>query len=136
MDVPKSKSRVSVDIVSKGWSSDSKYKVRTGEGELLLLRISEIDQLDEKKKEYEIITKYSKLGIHMSMPRGFGICNDCKNVYMLLSWGVGCDVEEVVPSVSITEQYLLVRDAGMIQILNGHGCNPVTVRDFVCRFVL
>ena len=114
LDIPKSQSWVSVEIVSKGWSSDRKYKVRTGEGELLLLRISEIDQLDEKKKEYEIITKYSKLGIHMSMPRGFGICNDCKNVYMLLSWVVGCDLEEVLPSLSIKEQYLLGRDAGMI----------------------
>lgn len=33
-----------------------------------------------------MITKYSKLGISMSMPREFGICNGGKNAYMLLTW--------------------------------------------------
>lgn len=54
---------VSVEPVSKGWSSDKKYFVKTGTGEDFLLRLSDIEQYDAKKKEYEIITKYSKLGI-------------------------------------------------------------------------
>lgn len=114
LDIPASKNWESVDIVSKGWSSDEKYMIRTIEGELLLLRISDIDQIDAKKKEYEIITKYSKLGIHMSTPREFGICNNCKNVYMLLSWVEGRDLEEVLPGLSKKEQYILGREAGKI----------------------
>lgn len=104
----------SVTHISKGWSSDKKYLVKTEFDELLLLRISDIEQYDEKKKEYEIITKYSKLGIHMSMPKEFGICNEGKSVYMLLSWIEGNDLESVLPHLSDEEQYLLGRQAGVI----------------------
>lgn len=104
----------SVTHISKGWSSDKKYLVKTEFDELLLLRISDIEQYDEKKKEYEIITKYSKLGIHMSMPKEFGICNEGKSVYMLLSWIEGNDLESVLPHLSEEKQYLLGRQAGII----------------------
>lgn len=104
----------SVTHISKGWSSDKKCLVKTEFDELLLLRISDIEQYDEKKKEYEIITKYSKLGIHMSMPKEFGICNEGKSVYMLLSWIEGNDLESVLPHLSDEEQYLLGRQAGVI----------------------
>ena len=104
----------SVTHISKGWSSDKKYLIKTEYDELLLLRISDIEQYDEKKKEYEIITKYSKLGIHMSMPKEFGICNEGKSVYILLSWIEGNDLESVLPNLSDEEQYLLGRQAGVI----------------------
>lgn len=48
---------------------------------------SDWESYDAKKKEFDIITKYSKLGIQMSMPVEFGICNHDKNVYMLFNWG-------------------------------------------------
>ena len=80
LDIVESSNWESIDLISKWWSSDKKYKIRTNDGELLLLRVSDIDQYEAKKKEYEIITKYSKLGISMSMPKKFGICNDGKNV--------------------------------------------------------
>ena len=38
-------------------------------GKRLLLRISDIEQYEEKKKEYEIIQKFSQLGINMSAPK-------------------------------------------------------------------
>lgn len=103
-----------VEEISKGWSSDKKYFVTTNTGESLLLRISDINQYDIKKKEYEIIKKYSKLGISMSMPLDFGICNDGKNVYILLSWIDGKDLEEILPNLSESEQYFLGREAGKI----------------------
>ena len=114
LDISASQNWESVDLVSKGWSSDKKYRIRTIDGELLLLRISDIEQYEAKKKEYDMITKYSKLGISMSMPRKFGICNGGKNVYMLLSWIEGSDLEEILPILSEKEQYLLGREAGKI----------------------
>lgn len=117
LDIVESLNWESIDLISKGWSSDKKYKIRTNDGELLLLRVSDIDQYEAKKKEYEIITKYSKLGISMSMPKKFGICNDGKNVYMLLSWIEGNDLEEILPSLSEKEQYLLGREAGRILLM-------------------
>lgn len=114
LDIASSKNWKSVDLVAKGWSSDKKYMIKTCDGELLLLRVSDVKQYDAKKKEFEIITKYSKLGINMSMPLEFGICNEGKNVYMLLSWIEGKDLEEILPSLSEKEQYLLGREAGKI----------------------
>lgn len=104
----------SVDIISKGWSSDKKYLVKTKTGELLLLRTSDIERYDAKKKEYEIITKYSRLGIRMSMPIEFGTCNEGKNVYMLLTWMEGKDLEEILPDLPEEKQYQLGREAGVI----------------------
>ena len=77
-------------------------------------RLTENFSFCEFQKEYEIITKYSQLGISMSMPIEFGTCNEDKNVYMLLSWIEGRDLEEVLPELSEQEQYKLGRQAGII----------------------
>ena len=103
-----------VEPVNKGWSSDRKYRILTKDGEKQLLRISDIAHFDEKKKEYEIIGKYAKLGFPMSMPVAFGACNEGKSVYMLLTWVEGSDLEEMLPKLSKEEQYRLGRQAGEI----------------------
>ena len=104
----------SVESIDKGWSSDKKYHIRTQEDEHLLLRISSNEEYDIKKKEFEIIEKYSKLGFQMSMPKGFGVCNENQNTYMLLTWLEGCDLETVLPQLTEKEQYQLGRQAGKI----------------------
>ena len=105
---------VSVEPIDKGWSSDKKYHIRTQADEHLLLRVSSIDEYDIKKKEFEIIEKYSKLGFQMSMPKEFGVCNENQNTYMLLTWLEGCDLEVALPQLSEKEQYQLGRQAGKI----------------------
>ena len=114
IDIARSKDWKNTTPISKGWSIDKKYLVETADGKMQLLRISDIDAYEAKKKEYEIITKYSQLGINMSMPIEFGICNEGKNVYMLLSWVEGRDLEEVLPELSEWDQYKLGRQAGTI----------------------
>ena len=113
-DIKNSSNWETVEKISKGWSSDSKYLIKTKEEKLLLLRISDAEQYNEKKKEYEIISKYSTLGFPMSLPIDFGVCNNGKNVYMLLTWVEGKDLEEVLPDLTETEQYRLGRAAGEI----------------------
>lgn len=103
-----------VEKIDKGWSTDQKYKIITNSGEVLLLRISSIDNFEDKKKEYEIITKFSKLGFKMSMPIQFGVCDAGQHVYMLLSWVEGVDVEEMLPMLSTEAQYQLGYQAGEI----------------------
>ncbi len=85
-----------VEKISKGWSNDNKFLVKGKANKKLLLRLSDIEQYDAKKKEYEIIKKYAELGIAMSLPIEFGICNEGKNVYMLLTWIEGKDLEEIL----------------------------------------
>lgn len=113
-DIKNSNNWETVEKVSKGWSSDSKYLIKTKDGKLLLLRISDAEQYNTKKKEYGIIEKYSKLGLPMSLPIDFGICNNGKNVYMLLTWVEGRDLEEILPDLTEKEQYQLGREAGKI----------------------
>ena len=100
--------------IKKGWSKDLKYYIETVDNEKLLLRIADISYYDEKQKEYEMISKYSKLGFKMSMPIDFGTCNKNQYVYMLLTWIEGMDLEEALPNLSTKEQYELGREAGMI----------------------
>lgn len=103
-----------IQKVNKGWSNDTKYYIETEEDEHLLLRISAIDVYEQKKKEYEVICKYLELGFVMSRPISFGICNENQNVYMLLTWIEGEDLEGVLPKLSEEKQYKLGREAGEI----------------------
>ncbi len=113
-DIGTSNNWESVEMIPGGWSSDRKYLVKTRDQILMLLRLSDIGQYDIKKKEYEIVTKYSKLGFVMSEPIDFGICNNGKNVYMLLTWVEGLVLESILPNLSELEQYQLGRTAGEI----------------------
>lgn len=104
----------SIEPVNKGWSDDQKYRVKAGDGEVCLLRLADALQYDAKKKEYQIIQKYSSLEFLMSQPLGFGKTADGSKVYMLLSWVEGRDLEEALPELSEERQYLLGREAGRI----------------------
>lgn len=113
-DIPGYNTWESVEAVSKGWSADKKYIVKTKSGEKLLLRIADAESLEQKKKEYDIICKYAKLGFEMSMPLGFGLCDNGGHTYMLLTWVEGEDLEEALPKLTEAEQYELGRSAGRI----------------------
>ena len=111
-DIGSSRNWTLVEPVNKGWSSDRKFYITTDSGEHLLLRLSDMDRSAEKKKEFAIIEKYSRLGFPMSMPLEAGVCRD--GVYMLLTWVEGTDLEAVLPGLPETEQYRLGREAGKI----------------------
>ena len=113
-DISSSMNWASMEPVDKGWSTDKKYHIKTLSGEHLLLRLSSIEEYENKKKEFEIIEKYAKLGFRMSMPKEFGVCNGNQNTYMLLTWLEGCDLEAALPQLSENEQYRLGRQAGII----------------------
>lgn len=126
-DVRDSERWKSVERISKGWSSDRKYRVVTVDGRNLLLRVSGIEEYEKKKKEYDIVKKYSALGFPMSEPVDFGVCNGGKNVYMVLSWIEGRDLKEVLAGLPEYEQYRLGRKAG--EILKKIHSIPVDDRD-------
>jgi len=113
-EIPMSGHWKTVVKVSKGWSSDIKYSIQTDDNRLLLLRVSDIKLYDVKKKEFEIVSRYSGLGFPMSLTVDFGTCNKGKNVYLLLTWVEGKDLEEVLPGLPDADQYRLGREAGLI----------------------
>lgn len=113
-DIKSSKNWRLVKRVNKGWSNDLKYYIETVNDEKLLLRLSDISCYEEKQKEYDIIRKYSALGFKMSMPLEFGICDEGRHVYMLLTWIEGEDLKEALPKLSEQMQYRLGQEAGKI----------------------
>ena len=97
----------SCEPVCKGWSNDKKYRVLTRTGETCLLRVSDIECLTAKQKEYEIIRKFAGIGFPMSQPVSFGISEDGTKVHMLLTWVEGEDLERVIlPLSEITPELL------------------------------
>jgi aminoglycoside phosphotransferase (APT) family kinase protein len=102
------------DLVTEGLSDDKKFCVETSNGKRLLLRVSNISEYERKKTIFDIMKKVDDLGVPMCRPVDFGICNDGKNVYQLLTWCEGVNAESVLSSLPETEQYVVGKKAGEI----------------------
>jgi aminoglycoside phosphotransferase (APT) family kinase protein len=95
-----------VEPLNKGWSSDKKYYIEAADGRKLLLRTAGISEYDRKKAEFETVKQVSALGVPMSQPVDFGICDNGHSVYSLLTWCEGQDAEVILPCLTETEQYM------------------------------
>ncbi|MHB1484133.1 MAG: GrpB family protein [Saccharofermentanales bacterium] len=98
--------------VKKGWSIDKKYYVETADGKHMLLRVSDISEIDRKKAEYNMMERVYELGVLTSQPLEFGLCNGDKSCYSLSGWLDGEDAESVLPLMPETERYFLGMKAG------------------------
>lgn len=126
-DIRKGEHWRSVSLVDKGWSRDAKYIVETDHGRELL-RISPIEALEAKCREYAMVQKFARCGFPMSQPLDFGVCADGEHVYMRLTWVEGRDLEEVLPTLSEAEQYACGREAGeILRQIHGIPVDPADV---------
>ena len=100
------------NLIEKGWSGDQKYCATTANGAKYLLRISPIDRLERKRREYENMCKVAQLGISMCLPVEFGVCPE--GVYSIQSWIDGVDAEEAIMAMGTEEQYRYGLEAGRI----------------------
>ena len=98
--------------IDKGWSGDQKYRAVTADGHTFLLRISPIDRLERKKREFVQMEQVAALGIPMCLPLELGTC--AEGVYSIQSWIDGMDAEEAVMSIDAPSQYRYGADAGRI----------------------
>ena len=98
--------------IDKGWSGDQKYCAVTADGSKYLLRVSSIDRLDRKRREYEKMREVAQLGIPMCLPVEFGTSEE--GAYSIQSWIDGEDAEEKVMAMDVAEQYRYGLDAGRI----------------------
>ena len=96
--------------IDKGWSGDQKYCAITADGQKYLLRISTIDRLERKRREYEKMSEVAQLGISMCMPVEFGTCDE--GAYSIQSWIDGVDAEETIMAMDADTQYRYGWDAG------------------------
>ncbi|WP_315120563.1 phosphotransferase [uncultured Clostridium sp.] len=113
-DIPELYTWKTIGKINSGWSSDIKYYVEDYLGNKLLLRISDISYLDSKIKEFEIIKKFNTLDFEMSKAISIGVCNNNKNVYMLLNWVEGVSLGKTMEKLTEKEQYDLGIQAGKV----------------------
>lgn len=118
--------------INKGWSDDNKYCVTDENGKKYLLRVSVIEQYDSKKAEFDMMKKVSSLGVPMCLPLEFGICDE--GVYSLQSWIDGTDADEVISTLSDTQQYSYGIEAGRILQKIHSIPAPKTQEDWESRF--
>ncbi len=102
--------------INAGWSSDEKYCVVNKEQELLLLRLSESEDFEDKKREFERIKQFNQLPNKMSRAIDFGQVPGTSKIYMLLSYIEGADLQKILPFLDKKEQYKLGIESG--EILN------------------
>lgn len=118
--------------VEKGWSGEQKYCATTGDGRKFLLRISHIDRLERKQREFEIMQKVAGLGIPMCLPVEFGICGE--GVYSIHSWIEGEEAENQIKSMDADTQYRYGLDAGAILAKIHSIAAPEDAPDWESRF--
>ena len=106
--------------IDKGWSGDQKYCAAAADGKKYLLRISPIDCLERKRREYEKMRKVAELGIPMCLPVEFGIAGADAHIgpegvaYSIQTWIDGEDAESLIMSMDALSQYRYGLDAGRI----------------------
>ena len=99
--------------LNKGWSGDLKYILIAPDEKKYLLRISEAEKTEKRKRQFELLKQIERLDINCSKPIDFGILDNGKS-YMILSYLEGLDAEETIVNFSDTEAYRLGLEAGCI----------------------
>ena len=98
--------------INKGWSGDKKFCAVTAEGDKYLLRISPIELLERKMRQFDRMKGAAAENIPMCMPVEFGTCEE--GVYSIQSWVEGLDAEEYIPTLPKETQYAFGLDSGRI----------------------
>ena len=124
-DIPYFDTFVKVKPIYKGWSGDRKYYIETKDSERLLLRISDISAYEAKRQEFDIMRKMASTGMKMSQPISFGICENGKSVYQLLSWCDGAEAKEALCELRDSEQYEFGQKAAdILKQMEAIDCKP------------
>ncbi|HFU4377433.1 TPA: aminoglycoside phosphotransferase family protein [Streptococcus suis] len=101
---------VSRQPLTKGWSSDRKYKVQLEDGRLGLLRIAERPAIEVKKVEFQLVENLFGLGLPVAEPIAFW--TDEKSVHSLYEWIEGQDMDDLATSLSEQTLYELGCQSG------------------------
>lgn len=111
-DIPQFESWARIEPIGRGWTTDRKYYVESKKGKKLLLRLCDISLYEQKKLEFNALTKIAGMGIPTSLPLEFGVCNDSRCCYTLLTWLEGEDADSAVRRLPPEEDYQIGLRAG------------------------
>jgi len=121
--------------IVKGWSEETKFRVRTPSGEYHLIRISDEHEFDQKKEEFHAMKQLSLTDLNISRPVDFGLSSSGDFVYSIYTWVEGNDAELEIPKLSPIQQYEYGRKAGIIlQEIHNNPAPPDTP-SYAQRFI-
>lgn len=116
--------------ITRGWSSDLKYKVMD-HGTPLLLRISPIERYEHRRGLFTLLERAAALDIPMSRPVKLGICKE--GVYVLYTWIEGNDLEDLLPDLPPnTQQQLGYQSGGILRRIHSIPA-PASLRSWAIR---
>ncbi len=95
---------ITKEPINKGWSCDEKYCAVSAEGTKYLLRVTPREKSASRADMFRMQQEVAALNVPMCRPVEFGICEE--SVYIVQTWIDGEDAEEVMPTLSDTEQYV------------------------------
>ena len=103
---------VSAVPIAAGWSADRKFCVTDTDGTKYLLWISSPEKEAYKRLEFQMMESVAALGIPMSRPVEFGVCEE--GVYSLQSWIDGMDLSEALKPMGAETRYEYGVESGRI----------------------
>lgn len=106
-DIPNFNRFSVIEEIVLGWSSDRKFLLQDVSGNKYLLRVSDINNSEQKEAEFLMIQQATLHNIPTNQPIEYGICNRQQSTYMLLSWVEGDDASNILPTLARSEQYRL-----------------------------
>ncbi|HEM6340540.1 TPA: phosphotransferase [Streptococcus suis] len=101
---------VSRQPLTKGWSTDQKYKVQLEDGRFGLLRIAERPAYETKQAEFRLVQSLFGQDLPVAEPLSFWA--DDLSVYTLYEWVEGQDMNEVASDLSDSVLYDLGCQSG------------------------
>lgn len=105
---------IRIEFLDKGWSEDKKFYIKDIKGNQYLLRISDPERYEQRRREYQYLQKMYAMGLPVSQPLEYGLLLDGR-VYSLVSWVEGEDAITVICKLPEDEQYGFGLQAGRVQ---------------------
>lgn len=96
--------------VEAGWSGDRKYHAFGNDGKEYFLRISPLEKEKRVKQAFAAQQQALDLGIPVSKPLGWEISGE--EIVVWEEWLPGQDAEQVLPTLSLSQQNRYGQDAG------------------------
>lgn len=112
----------SIVYIDKGFSSDRKYCITTDLDEKFLIRISNIEEDQKKKNEFNLVNNLFDKKLPIPKPIEFGVNHADGYVYTILEWIEGVEIESCLSDYSEEKQFQLGKKAGQI-LKNIHNNN-------------
>lgn len=98
--------------ITKGFSPDKKYRVRTPSGSQFLLRVVSADKMERTRTEYHLIQQLHRAQVMVPQPITYGYWEDLRVGFYVLSFIEGQDAEEALRHYSADTQWQVGVAAG------------------------